>query len=237
MTALRTDRQMNEDQTLFMLRFADVLDKVYDEEQRKPPENRGVYHILLLGQGGSGKTHIVQNLIFPIVHFIWPAEGEEDSMMVVAAKNAQAKNISTDQVAAKTLHAASCMRVQSLSIGNMTAGTAEKRLKTLWNSIRVLIIEEISMVSAMMYNMLDFGAMLGRRVAWHVDPHTYSKVGCAFGRVPTFSFGLPHSCLCWVTWMQRMPMASSSTRQWRLKYSARKKCLQTSPMFSSCEGP
>ena len=184
MTALPCDRQLSEDQTLFMLRFADVLDKVYDEEQRKPPENRGVYHILLLGQGGSGKTHIVQNLIFPIVHFIWPAEGEEDSMMVVAAKNAQAKNISTDQVAAKTLHAASCMRVQSLSNGNMTAGTAEKRLKTLWNSIRVLIIEEISMVSAMMYNMLDFGAMLGRRVAWHVDPHTYSKVGCAFGRVP-----------------------------------------------------
>ncbi|CAK9053739.1 unnamed protein product, partial [Durusdinium trenchii] len=145
-------------------------DCVYDEEQHKPPENRGVYHILLLGQGGSGKTHIVQNLIFPIVHFIWPAEGEEDSMMVVAAKNAQAKNISTDQVAAKTLHAASCMRVQSLSNGNMTAGTAEKRLKTLWNSIRVLIIEEISMVSAMMYNMLDFRAMLGRRVAWHLRP-------------------------------------------------------------------
>ena len=86
MTALPADRQLNEDQTLFMLRFADVLDKVYDEEQRKPPENRGVYHILLLGQGGSGKTHIAQNLIFPIVHFIWPAEGEEDSMMVVAAK-------------------------------------------------------------------------------------------------------------------------------------------------------
>ena len=40
------------------------------------------------------------------------------------------------------------------------------------------------MVSAMMYNMLDFRAMLGRRVAWHVDPHTYSKVGCAFGRAP-----------------------------------------------------
>ena len=36
-----------------------------------------------------------------------------------------------------------------------------------------------------MYNMLDFRAMLGRRVAWPVDPHTYSKVGCAFGRVPT----------------------------------------------------
>ena len=168
-----------------MLRFADVLDKVYDEEQHKPPESRGVCHILLLGQGGSGKTHVVQNLIFPIAHFIWPAEGEQDTMMAVAAKNAQAKNISTDQVAAKTLHAASCTRAQSLSNGNMTAGTAEKRLKTLRNSIRVLIIEEISMVSAMMYNMLGFRATLGRRVAWHVDPHTYSKVGCAFGRVPT----------------------------------------------------
>ena len=34
-----------------------------------------VYHILLLGQGGCGKTHIVQNLVFPIVQFIWPPRG------------------------------------------------------------------------------------------------------------------------------------------------------------------
>ena len=102
----------------------------------------------------------------------------------VAAKNAQAKNISTEQVQAKTVHGAACMRVQSLVNSNMAAGTQEKKLQTYWNSIRVLIVEEISMVSALLYNMLDFRAMLGRRVAFRVDPHTYTKTGCAFGRVP-----------------------------------------------------
>ena len=177
-------RRLNEDQHIFMLRFGTVLNTVYREEQELAPENRSVFHLLLLGQGGSGKTHIVQNLIFPVVQFIWPPQQDEDALMVVAAKNAQAKNISTESVRAKTLHTASCMRVQSLSNSQMSAGKKLKPLQKMWNSVRVLIIEEISMVAAMLYNMLDFRAMLGRRVTFKVDPQTYSKVGCAFGRVP-----------------------------------------------------
>lgn len=112
-------RRLNEDQHIFMLRFGTVLNTVYREEQELAPENRSVFHLLLLGQGGSGKTHIVQNLIFPVVQFIWPPQQDEDALMVVAAKNAQAKNISTESVRAKTLHTASCMRVQSLSNSQM----------------------------------------------------------------------------------------------------------------------
>ena len=74
-----------------MLRFGDVLDTVWKEEQELPPEERSVYHMLLLGQGGSGKTHVVQNLIFPVVQFIWPSSKEEESLMVVAAKNSQSQ--------------------------------------------------------------------------------------------------------------------------------------------------
>ena len=140
--------------------------------------------MLLLGQGGSGKTHIVQNIVFPVVHFIWPSEGEQSTLMVVAAKNAQAKNISTDTVRAKTLHGASLLGVQSLTNSNMAAGSNEKGLQKLWSSVRVLVVEEISMVSALLYNMLDFRAMLGRRLVFGVDPNTYAKTGCAFGRVP-----------------------------------------------------
>ena len=220
MSALPTDRKLNEDQELFLLRFGDVLDKVYDEaglcasvfspaeadeamsryiagrvsveiaflfalqEQHLPPEKRGVYHMLLLGQGGSGKTHVVQNLIFPAVLFIWPLEDGRETLRVAAAKNAQAKNISTSSVRATTLHAAACMRVQSLSNSNMAAGAQEKRLQTMWQSCRVLILEEISMVSALLYNMLDFRSMLGRRLSHCVDPQTYSRIGHAFGRVP-----------------------------------------------------
>ena len=66
----------------------------------------------------------------------------------------------------------------------MAAGSNEKGLQKLWSSVRVLVVEEISMVSALLYNMLDFRAMLGRRLVFGVDPNTYAKTGCAFGRVP-----------------------------------------------------
>ena len=165
-------------------RFVEVLDTVYEQESTHPPEKRNVYHMLLLGQGGSGKTHIVQNIVFPVVHFIWPPEEEQPTLMVVAAKNAQAKNISTDEVKAKTLHSAALLGVQSLNNSNMAAGSKEKGLQKLWNAVRVLGVEEISMVSALLYNMLDFRAMLGRRLVFGVDPSNYSQTGCAFGRVP-----------------------------------------------------
>ena len=50
---------------------------------------------------------------------------------MVAAKNSQAKNISTSAVRATTLHAAACMRVQSLSNSDMSAGSKEEKLRTM----------------------------------------------------------------------------------------------------------
>ena len=127
---------------------------------------------------------MVVNLIFPVVLFIWPPEDGNETLRVVAAKNSQAKNISTSAVRATTLHAAACMRVQSLSNSDMSAGSKEEKLRTMWKSCRVLILEEISMVSALLYNMLDFRSMLGRRLSHCVDPQTYTRIGHAFGRVP-----------------------------------------------------
>ncbi|CAE7839254.1 PIF7 [Symbiodinium sp. CCMP2592] len=184
MLALPANEKLNEDQELFMWRFGDVLNRVYDEEQRFAPHKRGVYHMLLLGQGGSGKTHVVQNLIFPVVLFIWPPEDGSETLRVVAAKNSQAKNISTSSVRATTVHAAACMRVQNLSNCNLAAGSKEKALRTMWQSCRVLILEEISMVAAMLYNMLDYRSMLGRRLSHDVNPQTYTRIGRVFGRVP-----------------------------------------------------
>ena len=47
---------------------------------------------------------------------------------MVAAKNSQAKNVSTPSVRATTVHAAACMRVQNLSNSNMSAGSKEKKI-------------------------------------------------------------------------------------------------------------
>eukprot|EP00435_Cladocopium_sp_Y103_P075807 s26_g65.t1 len=182
--ALPPNRRLNEDQDLLIFRFAEVLDTVFAQEDTHPPEQRHVYHMLLLGQGGSGKTHIVQNIIFPVVHFIWPAGESEETLMVVVATNAQAKNISTEQVRARTLHGAALLGVQSMTNSNMAAGSKQHALQQLWSSVRVLVVEEISMVSALLYNMLDFRAMLGRQVVFKVSPSTYTKTGCGFGRVP-----------------------------------------------------
>ena len=142
---LPANRRLNEDQKIFMLRFGDVLDTVWREEQTLPPERRSVYHMLLLGQGGSGKTYIVQNLIFPVVHFLWPPSVNEDSLMVVAAKNSQAKNISTENVRAMTLHTAGCVGIQEFKNSLMSAGKKKQQLEKRWGKIRVLVIEEISM--------------------------------------------------------------------------------------------
>ena len=82
--------------------------------------------------------------------------------MVVASSNAQAMNISTTSVKARTLHNASGMRAQQLINPRMRPGNKQAHLTRLWNSVRVLVIEEISMVAAASYNMLDYRSMCGR---------------------------------------------------------------------------
>ena len=70
--------------------------QVWEEEQDNVPwPERKVHHVVLLGQGGSGKTHVVQHIVAKVVDFIWPPEHVEDSkLLIVAFSNAQAKNIS-----------------------------------------------------------------------------------------------------------------------------------------------
>ena len=177
---------MTRDQMLFVARFAAACDEAWnDEVTGKPPRERKVHHILLLGQGGSGKTHVVQNVVFKAVQHIWPCLAKDQpTMMVCAASNAQAKNISTEEVKARTLHSASAMRVQKYSNDLMRAGAKQKHLQKLWRLVRVLIIEEVSMVSALLYNMLDFRSMGGRSLDFDVSEANYKLAHHHFGRVP-----------------------------------------------------
>ena len=120
--ALPAEERLTRDQTLFMARFAQCCDAAWEDEG-KPPSERRVWHLLLLGQGGSGKTHVVQKLVFEAVRFIWPPlSNAEPTLMVVASSNAQAKNISTVETKARTLHNASAMRVHKLSNDRLRPG-------------------------------------------------------------------------------------------------------------------
>ena len=110
---LPAEAKLTQGQTLFMVKFAEACDQAWADE-KKMPEDRKPYHMLLLGAGGTGKTHVVQKLIFKAVEYIWPNESQDSpSMLVVASSNAQAKNISTAEWKARTLHNAASMRVQN----------------------------------------------------------------------------------------------------------------------------
>ena len=188
MADLPKAKKLTRDQTLFMAAFAKACDEAWEDQEKEPKERR-LHHILLLGQGGSGKTHVVQNLVFAAVVFIWPSPSAgEPSLVVVAASNAQAKNISTDAVKARTLHNACSMRVQKLVNAHMGPGNKNAALQRLWGRCVVLVVEEISMVAAALYNMLDFRSMCGRSVIHQVfensaDPSTSYK-HVPFGRIP-----------------------------------------------------
>lgn len=185
---LPPDKKLTRDQTHFMLRFAESCDMAWDDEA-KPPSQRQTHHIILLGQGGSGKTHVVQNIVFEAVNYIWPPRSaDEPTLMVTASSNEQAKNISTKDVKARTLHNASGMRVQQLINSKMRPGDKQKHLTRLWNEVRVLIVEEVSMVSAAAFNMLDIRSMHARSRNYDVSEATYRKPNHHFGRVPIVIF-------------------------------------------------
>ena len=182
--ALPAKERLTRDQTLFMARFAQCCDAAWEDEG-KPPSERRVWHLLLLGQGGSGKTHVVQKLVFQAVKFIWPPlSNAEPTLMVVASSNAQAKNISTVETKARTMHNASAMRVQKLSNDKMRPGKKQATLTKLWDQVRVLVIEECSMVAAAWYNMLDVRSMHGRSKTHDVYETTYKQPQHHFGRIP-----------------------------------------------------
>ena len=162
--------RLTRDQTLFMAKFAEACDQAFEDEE-KPPSERRSCHILLLGQGGSGKSHVVQKLVFVVVEFVWPPSSlEEPSLIVVAASNAQAKNISTMHVKARTIHNATCMRVQKYVNAKMRPGNKQAALTRTWENARVLVIEEASMVGAAICNMLSYRAAWGRSRTHDVPP-------------------------------------------------------------------
>ena len=66
----------------------------------------------------------------------------------------------------------------------MRPGDEAAALERLWGNVKVLVLEEVSMISAYNYNMLDFRAMYGRTKTHGVTERTYERPGCTFGRCP-----------------------------------------------------
>ena len=151
--------------------FVDFLDQVKAEElEGLPWKQRLQIVILLLGQGGCGKTWLVRQYIARVVAY---AFGTDDAIRMVAFSNPQATNLSSDRFPALTVHRASQMRVQKLSNSTMHPGSKLRALESYWEPARVKVGEEITMWPADVYNMGIVRSAWGRRAKCELDMDDY----------------------------------------------------------------
>ena len=148
--------------------------------------SRRRFSFLLMGQGGSGKTAIVQDIVLPVIDFLFPPEEPGDSSsLIVCSSWAQAENISTPTHKAVSCHNAAMLRVQSLRNSSMLPGPKKAALERRWGAKWLLVVEEISMISPAYYNMLLYRSYHGREARWEVTAERlYDKLEGAFGRMP-----------------------------------------------------
>ena len=82
-------RPLKRDQALFIARFAAAVNAVWDDEQQIKEgglnvKKRRKFNFLLMGQGGSGKTAIVQEIVLPAMELLFPQEpGEAKSTLML----------------------------------------------------------------------------------------------------------------------------------------------------------
>ena len=181
-TGNRVPRRLKRDQTLFLAKFAQACNAVWeDDKDEKPQERRQTFQMLLMGQGGSGKTAIVQEIVLPAIDFLFGSKATR----IVCAKWSQAENISTEHHKATTCHRAAQMGIgEHRNHAMLPAADVRKRLQDIWLPLRLFVIEEVSMVSPNLFNMLLYRAFHARRDDCNVHEANYMKPSCAFGRVP-----------------------------------------------------
>ena len=183
-------RPLKRDQALFVTRFAAACNAVWEDEQKindglLDAKKRRTYNFLLMGQGGSGKTAIVQEVVLPAMDALFPAEpGEVKSTLIICAKWSQAENISTEEHKAVSCHRSALMGIQSNRNRDMMAKDKKPALKRTWEPLRCLILEEVSMISPSLYNMVAYRSFLGRADRWDVQEKDYDQLAGASGRMP-----------------------------------------------------
>ena len=136
---------------------------------------------MLLGQGGCGKTFIVQQFVARAVAYTF---GAEEAIRMIAFSNPQATNLSSDRFPAYTVHRASQMRVQNLINSEMNPGAKLAELELFWNPGRVVVAEEITMWPASVFNMGLLRSAWGRLGQCELDMDEYRIRGRLWGRMP-----------------------------------------------------
>ena len=173
------------EQHLAVAEFTVMVQTAMDEEARQVPwAERTMHRMILLGQGGTGKTMIVQDVFIPLIEWAFPPRAGDPRYLVVAFSHAQADAISNSSFRAKTLHSVSAMRVQSLDNKDMAPGPKLPRLQHIWEHKVCLVIEEVSMMAAVALNMGMYRATWGRKAQCQLSVDAYGTTSNIFGRVP-----------------------------------------------------
>ena len=149
-------------------------------------QERRCFNMLLIDQGGSGKTALIREVVLPAMDFIFPRilPKANTSSLIVCASWSQAENISTATHKAISCHRAGVLGIQSFRNTFMLPGEKRPALTRTWEPLRCLIMEETSMISPALYNMLLYRSYHGRKQHWDVDESQYDKLNGAFGRMP-----------------------------------------------------
>ena len=121
---------------LFVAQFAQVCNTVWEENCKVDKgdmdvENITCFNLLLMGQGGSGKTAIVQEIVLPALHFLFGCE----TTLIVCAKWSQ-----THVHKAVTCHRAASIGIQSYRNACILPGDKEQALEKIWEDKRCLIL-------------------------------------------------------------------------------------------------
>ena len=162
--------------------FAEHLDNVKMQEFDGTPWNlREQLVLLLLGQGGCGKTWLVQEFIARVVAY---AFGTDEAIRMVAFSNPQATNLSSDRFPAYTVHRASRMKVQKNVNSTMSPGDKLGELEAFWEPARAVVAEEITMWPADVFNMGLLRSAWGRRNKCELNMDAYRLKGHFWGRCP-----------------------------------------------------
>ena len=91
----KESRPLKRDQVYFVAQFAQSCNTVWDEDRKVEEgeldvKNITCFNILLMGQGGSGKTAVVQEIVLRTLDFLFGCE----ATLIVCSKWSQAENIS-----------------------------------------------------------------------------------------------------------------------------------------------
>ena len=186
--AARKKKQLTHDQAVFITHFAHACNCVWDDEQNNVPMDlRQCFDILLMGQGGSGKTAMVQHIVLPVIDFLFPPEAESNppqTSLIVCFSWAQAENISTERHKGVSVHNACLMGVAGHRNADMAAGSKLAALERKWGNKRLLAVEEVGMIGQGLYNMLLYRSWQGRAKRYEVKESDYDKRRGTMGRMP-----------------------------------------------------